>query len=143
MGKAWPRFLPRENAEAIVHALIIEANAIVVEQLGSGQVDLIAAHQRAEIYARAHYSPDDLRTAWNACAAAPENSNILLHHLVQFCPIPEPARGSFGQRRHGSAFVAAQRLRSDLVRTRQLTTTGKSSEKAYPRLGGGFKFLTT
>jgi hypothetical protein len=134
MGKAWPRFLPGESAEVLAHALIIEANAIVVEQLGSGQEDLISAHQRAESYARAHYSPDDLRTAWNTCATAPENGNILLHHLVQFCPAPEPALESFGRRRHGSAFAAAQRLRSELGKTRRMTVMERPGAKSLRRL---------
>lgn len=116
MGKAWPRFLPEANAGALAHALIIEANAIVVEQFGEGQDDLIAAHDRAESYARAHYSADDIRTAWNACAAAPDNNNILLHHLVRFCP-PAPPRENGGQ--HGAAITAMYRLRANLGGSRR------------------------
>jgi len=84
MGQAWPRFLPEKTAEAIAHALIIEARAIIVEQFADGQQDLIEAHDRAVRYARSHYSPDEVRGAWNACATAPGNGNILLHHLVTF-----------------------------------------------------------
>jgi hypothetical protein len=83
-GQAWPRFLPETPAEAIAHALIIEAQAIIVEQLAEGQRDLIEAHDRAASYARSHYTADEVRGAWNACAAAPGNGNILLHHLVTF-----------------------------------------------------------
>jgi len=83
-GQAWPRFLPETPAEAIAHALIIEARAIIVEQLAEGQRDLIEAHDRAACYARSHYTADEVRGAWNACAAAPGNGNILLQHLVTF-----------------------------------------------------------
>jgi hypothetical protein len=137
MGKAWPRFLPEANTGAIAHALIIEANAIVVEQFGEGQEDLIAAHDRAESYARAHYSPDDIRTAWNACAAAPENNNILLHHLVRFCP-PAPPREN--GRRHGSAITAARRLRSDFGRSRRslAPVRGRGNPIRQPAAALGF-----
>jgi hypothetical protein len=86
MGQAWPRFLPGSPAEAIAHALMIEARVILVEQLGEGQRDLIEAHQRAMSYARGRYRPDEIRTAWNACATATGNSNILLHYLTTFAP---------------------------------------------------------
>jgi hypothetical protein len=89
MSRAWPRFLPESPAEAIAHALMIEARAILVEQLGEGQRDLIEAHQRAMSYARARYRPDEIRTAWNACATAAGNSNILLHYLTTFVPATE------------------------------------------------------
>ena len=89
MGQAWPRFLPGSPAEAIAHALMIEARAILVEQLGEGQRDLIEAHQRAMSYARGRYRPDEIRTAWNACATATGNSNILLHYLTTFAPAVE------------------------------------------------------
>jgi hypothetical protein len=128
MGRAWPRFLPGASAETIAHALIIEANAIVVEQLGEGQADLIVAHDRAEAYARAHYSPEDIRSAWNACATAPENDNILLHHLVRFYETAEPAPESYGQRRRGSALVAAKRLRSELSEARPMTAMEREIE---------------
>ena len=89
MAQAWPRFLPGSPAEAIAHALMIEAHAILVEQLGEGQRDLIEAHQHAMSYARARYRPDEIRTAWNACATAAGNSNILLHYLTTFVPATE------------------------------------------------------
>ena len=113
MGKAWPRFLPEPKPEAIAHALIIEASAIVIEQLAEGHADLIRAHERAESYARAHYSADDLRAAWNACATAPDNGNILLHHLVNFWPAPavSPAKAALSRPKHRpSVSVPANRL---------------------------------
>ena len=82
MGQAWPRFLPATPPEAIAHALIIEAQAIIVEQLGDGQRALFEAHERAMVYARSHFSDDEVRAACNECATAPGNTNILLHHLV-------------------------------------------------------------
>ncbi|SRR5258708_2208697 len=89
MGQAWPRFLPGSTAEAIAHALMIEARAILVEQLGEGQPDLIEAHQRAMAYAQTRYRPEEIRAAWNVCATAAGNSNILLHFLTTFVPAAE------------------------------------------------------
>jgi hypothetical protein len=88
MGQAWPRFLRGSTPEALALALIIEAYAIVVEQLAEGQQDLIDAHERAMSYASFHYSPGEIRNACNACATAPGNSNILLHYLTTFCARP-------------------------------------------------------
>jgi len=68
MGQAWPRFLPGSTPEALAHALIIEAYAIVVEQLAEGHRALIDAHERAMSYASFRYSPDEIRIACNACA---------------------------------------------------------------------------
>lgn len=111
MGRAWPRFLPEPQPEAIAHAVIIEAWAIVIEQLAEGHAELIRAHEQAESYARTRYSSDDLRVAWNACAAAQENSNILLHHLVSFWPsqAENPREGDLKQLDRRSA-VPANRL---------------------------------
>jgi hypothetical protein len=141
MGKAWPRFLPEATPEAIARALIIEANAIVVEQLGEGQAELIAAHDRAEAYARAHYSPEDICAAWNACATAPDNSNILLNHLLTFCVPSMPTRVNFSTRQHGLARPATKRLPSPSiespprhrsgVRWRAGVEPGKFSKKAH------------
>jgi len=100
--------------------LIIEANAIVVEQLAEGQAELIAAHDRAEAYARAHYSPEDIRAAWNACATAPDNSNILLHHLVKFCAPSAPARENLGSAQHSLALAATKRLPPPSARSRDV-----------------------
>ena len=86
MGKAWPRFLPSPTVEAIAHALIIEAPAIVVAQLGEGYDDLFQAHNRAEAFARAHYSEGDLRKALHVCTAFPSNEDIPLHHVTHFLP---------------------------------------------------------
>jgi hypothetical protein len=111
MGKAWPRFLPKPTPEAIAHALIIEASAIIIEQLAEGHADLIRAHERAEAHARAHYSDDDLRRAWNACATEPGNGNVLLHHLVRFWPAPAEGRQEArGVRPHRPATASAKRL---------------------------------
>ena len=88
MGQAWPRFLLGSTPEALAHALIIEAYAIVVEQLAEGQRALIDAHERAMSYASFRYSPDEIRIACNACATAPGNWNILLHYLTTFCAQP-------------------------------------------------------
>jgi len=71
MGQAWPRFLPGSTAEAIAHALMIEA------------------HQRAMAYAQTRYRPEEIRAAWNVCATAAGNSNILLHFLTTFVPAAE------------------------------------------------------
>jgi hypothetical protein len=120
MGKAWPRFLPEATRQAIAHALIIEANAMVVEQLAEGQAELIAAHDRAEAYARAHYSPEDIRAAWNACATAPDNSNILLHHLVKFCATSAPARENLSMEQHSPARAATKRLPPPSARSRDV-----------------------
>jgi hypothetical protein len=106
--------------EALAHALIIEANAIVVEQLAEGQAELIAAHDRAEAYARAHYSPEDIRAAWNACATAPDNSNILLHHLVKFCAPSVPARENLSTGQHSLARAATKRLPPPSARSRDV-----------------------
>jgi hypothetical protein len=80
MGKAWPRFFPDATAEATAHALLIEAHAILVEHLGEGRLDLFLVHQRAIIYARAHYSPDEIQAALEACAAAAGPRGALLNH---------------------------------------------------------------
>jgi hypothetical protein len=82
MGRAWPRYLPGATAEAIVCALLIEAHAILVEQLADARQDLIEAHDRAASYARTHYTPDEVRAAWNACAATAGNENILLYYAA-------------------------------------------------------------
>lgn len=86
MGKAWPRFLPEPTSEAIAHALIIEAYAIVVGELSEGHASLSEVHDRALCYAKSQYGHDDIRAAWSACAAAPENQNARLEHLVMFWP---------------------------------------------------------
>ena len=75
MGKAWPRFLPEPTPEAVMHALIIEAYAIVVEQMSDGQASLNEAHQRAFSYAAARYNAAEIDAANQACAAAPENQH--------------------------------------------------------------------
>jgi hypothetical protein len=84
MEKAWPRFLPEPTPDAIAHALIIEAYAIVVEQLSEGHASLGEAHSRAWNYAEASYHADDVRAAISACLAAPENQTARLQYLVQF-----------------------------------------------------------
>ena len=84
MGHAWPRYLPEATADATAHALLIEAYAILVEHLADTRQELIAAHDRAASYARARYTPEEVRDAWNLCAAAPGNESMLLHHFVAF-----------------------------------------------------------
>jgi hypothetical protein len=84
MGRAWPRFLPEPKPEAIAHALIIEAYAIVVEQFADGHADLNEAHGRALRYAQSLYLPDEVRAARNACAAAPGNQTGRLPLLLGF-----------------------------------------------------------
>lgn len=111
MEKAWPRFLPESTPEAIAHALIIEASAIVVDQLGEGHRDLLEAHQRAEVFARARYDEDHLDRALAACADQPNNENILLHHLMRFS-----STGGEGKVRPPLPLVAPRRGRSALRR---------------------------
>ena len=82
MCKAWPRFLPQPSTDAIAHALIIEAYAIVVEQLSDGHASLGEAHDRALNYATSHYGADEVRAARKACAAAPENQTPRLPLLL-------------------------------------------------------------
>jgi hypothetical protein len=82
MGKAWPRFLPEPGTDAIAHALIIEAYAIVVEQLSDEQASLGEAHDRALNYAESQYGADAVRAARDACAAAPENQTSRLPLLL-------------------------------------------------------------
>jgi hypothetical protein len=82
MCKAWPRFLSEPTTDAIAHALIIEAYAIVVEQLGDGQASLGEAHARALVYAATHYDADEVRAARDACAADPENQTSRLPLLL-------------------------------------------------------------
>ena len=82
MCKAWPRFLPEPTTDAIAHALIIEAYAIVVEQLLDGHASLGEAHDRALSYAEAHYGADRVQTAREACAADPENQTPRLPLLL-------------------------------------------------------------
>jgi len=82
MCKAWPRFLPEPNTDAIAHALIIEAYAIVVEQLADGLASLGEAHDRALSFAAAQYDLEVVRTAREACAAAPENQTARLPLLL-------------------------------------------------------------
>jgi hypothetical protein len=82
MGHAWPRYLPQATTEALAHALLIEAHAILVAALGEGQGSLIEAHDRAACYAGAHYTPQEIRGAWSACAAAAGNDTDLLHAVV-------------------------------------------------------------
>ena len=86
MRKAWPRFLPKPTAQAIAHALIIEASVIAAEALGEGQDHVFQAHKRAEAYARTQYSEDDIQNALGECAALPGNEDILLHHVMRFLP---------------------------------------------------------
>src|ERR1700680_392926 len=115
MGQAWPRFLSGSRAEAIAHALIIEAYAILVEQLGEGQQELIEAHARAMSFAQIHYSPDEIRVACNACATATGNSNILLHYLMSFFGEPSPATAS-----SRTAYLAHRREPARLSPVRQI-----------------------
>ena len=82
MGRAWPRFLPEPKPDAIAHALIIEAYAIVVEQFSGEHADLSEAHGCALRYAQSLYSPDEVRAARNACAVAPENQTGRLKLLL-------------------------------------------------------------
>lgn len=82
MGKAWPRFLPEPSTDAIAHALIIEAYAIVVEQLSDGHASLGEANDRALSYADSHYGADAVRAARDACAADPENQTARLPLLL-------------------------------------------------------------
>jgi hypothetical protein len=82
MGKAWPRFLPEPSTDAIAHAVIIEAYAIVVEQLSDGHASLGEAHDRAFSYAKSHYGADEVRAARDACAAASENQTPRLPLLL-------------------------------------------------------------
>jgi hypothetical protein len=82
MCKAWPRFLPEPNTDAIAHALIIDAYAIVVEQLADGHASLGEAHDGAVSYAETHYSADEVRTAREACAADPDNQTARLPLLL-------------------------------------------------------------
>ena len=82
MGHAWPRYLPDATADATAHALLIEAYALLVEHLADTRGELIAAHDRAATYARARYTAEEVRAAWDACAAAPGNESNLLHHFV-------------------------------------------------------------
>jgi hypothetical protein len=82
VGKSWPRFLPEPTPEAIAHALIIEASAIIVDRLGEGHGDLFKAHRRAEVFARTYYGDDHLERALAACAAQPNNENVLLRYLM-------------------------------------------------------------
>ena len=82
MGHAWPRYLPEATAEARVHALLIEAHAILVEQAVEGGRELLAAHDRAASYARTHYTAEEIRGALNACAAASGNDSILLYDVM-------------------------------------------------------------
>ena len=84
MSKAWPRFLPDATADELAYALIIEAYAIVVEQLCDGHGCLGEAHERALSYAEIRYSPDEIRAALDACAAAPDNEGSPLQYLVGF-----------------------------------------------------------
>ena len=86
MRQAWPRFLPRPIVEAISHALIIEASVIATEAWGDGHSDLFKAHKRAEIFARARCSEDEIPNALTTCAALPGNENLLLHHVMCFLP---------------------------------------------------------
>ena len=94
MAKAWPRFLPEPSTDAVAHAVIIEAYAIVVEQLSDGHASLDEAHGRAVSYAESHYGADDVRTAREACAADPENQTARLPLLlgVQRFPEQQPVR---------------------------------------------------
>ena len=87
MAKAWPRFLPEPQPDAIAHALIIEAYAIVVEQLWDRRDTLGEAHSRALSYAETRYSPDQIRAARDACAVAPENDTPRREYLVGADPV--------------------------------------------------------
>jgi hypothetical protein len=82
MCKAWPRFLPEPSTDAIAHALIIEAYAIVVEQLADGHATLGEAHDRAVSFAKAQYGLEEVRTAREACAADPANQTARLPLLL-------------------------------------------------------------
>jgi len=86
MGAAWPRFLPRPTPEAIAHALIIEACAILVEEFREGHGDLFRAHKRAEAFARERYSEEALQRALDACAGVLGNESISLHYVMCFLP---------------------------------------------------------
>ena len=88
MEKAWPRFLPEMTSELLAHALIIEAYAIVVAQLGEGHASLAEAHERALHCAASRYTTDDIHTAWRACAAAPDNNSVLLQYGGRRLPVP-------------------------------------------------------
>jgi hypothetical protein len=91
MGKAWPRFLPEAGTDAIAHALIIEAYAIVVEQLSDEQASLGEAHDRALNYAESQYGADAVRAA---CAAAPENQTSRLPLLLGLQRFEEAVRSA-------------------------------------------------
>ena len=82
MCKAWPRFLPEPSTDAIAHALIIEAYAIVVEQLSDGLGSLSEAHDRALGFAESQYAAEAILAARDACAAAPENQTARLPLLL-------------------------------------------------------------
>jgi hypothetical protein len=82
MSRAWPRFLPEPSTDAIAHALIIEAYAIVVEQLSDGHASLGEAHDRALSYAQSRYAAEAILAARNACAVAPENRTARLPLLL-------------------------------------------------------------
>jgi hypothetical protein len=82
MSKAWPRFLPEPSTDAVAHAVIIEAYAIVVEQLSDGHASLGEAHDRALSYAASHYAAEQIRTAREACAADPANQTARLPLLL-------------------------------------------------------------
>jgi len=82
MSRAWPRFLPEPSTEAIAHALIIEAYAIVVEQLSDGLGSLSEAHDRALGFAESQYAAEAILAARDACAAAPENQTARLPLLL-------------------------------------------------------------
>jgi len=101
MGKAWPRFFPDATAEATAHALLIEAHAILIEHLGVGHLDLFLAHRRAIVYARAHYSSDEIQDALAACAAAAGSHSALLSH----CDVPGEPQAS--QQEEAALAVAA------------------------------------
>jgi hypothetical protein len=93
MSRAWPRFLPEPGADAIAHALIIEAYVIVVEQLADGHASLGEAHDRALSYARSQYAEDQILAAREACAAAAENQTGRLPLLLGLRPFgEEPVR---------------------------------------------------
>jgi len=82
MCKAWPRFLPEPSTDAIAHALIIEAYAIVVEQLSDGHASLGEAHDRALSFAESRYAAEAILAARQACAAASENQTARLPLLL-------------------------------------------------------------
>jgi hypothetical protein len=86
MTRAWPRFLPEPQPEAIAHALFIEAYAILSEELGEGVDSLRAVQARALGYAQSHYRPDQIEAARAACAAAPENRGARVDYLVGLEP---------------------------------------------------------